>query len=86
MNKLDEESIGRILWKYGEERLYKKIAHGIVYFRNDHGPIKTTKQLADVIATIVKQYVVYFYIIRDLANTLNIVLIANLVERYLNKI
>lgn len=63
MNKLDEESIGRILWKYGEERLYKKIAHGIVYFRNDHGPIKTTKQLADVIATIVKQYVVYFYIL-----------------------
>ena len=57
VNKLDEDSLGKIIWKYGEERLYKKIAHGIVYFRNSHGPIKTTQQLADIIGTIVKQLV-----------------------------
>ncbi len=33
VNKLDEESLSKIIWKYGEERLHKKIAHGIVYFR-----------------------------------------------------
>jgi 16S rRNA (cytosine1402-N4)-methyltransferase len=53
VNKLDEESLGRIIWKYGEERLYKKIAHGIVYFREANGPIETTKQLADLIKLIV---------------------------------
>lgn len=61
VNKLDEDSLGRILWKYGEERLYKKIAHGIVYFRNDHGPIKTTQQLAEIIATVVKQYLLTIF-------------------------
>lgn len=55
INKLDEESLGKIIWRYGEERLYKKIAHGIVYFRDSHGPIKTTKQLADVIASTVRE-------------------------------
>ncbi len=55
VNKLDEESLGRIIWKYGEEKYYKKIAHGIVYFRSAHGPIKTTKQLADVINSTVKE-------------------------------
>lgn len=60
VNKLDEESLSRILWKYGEERLHKKIAHGIVFFRSAHGPIKTTKQLGDILATIVKQYFFIF--------------------------
>jgi 16S rRNA C1402 N4-methylase RsmH len=55
VNKLDEDSLDRIIWKYGEERLHKKIAHGIVYFRNAHGPIKTTKQLADLIDMIAKK-------------------------------
>jgi len=55
VNKLDEDALDRIIWKYGEERLHKKIAHGIVYFRNAHGPIETTKQLADLIDMIVKR-------------------------------
>ena len=55
MNRLDENSLARIIWKYGEERLSKKIAHGIVYFRNAHGKIETTKQLADVISATVKE-------------------------------
>ncbi|RNA14476.1 putative methyltransferase 15 [Brachionus plicatilis] len=53
INKLDEEQLSRILWKYGEEKLHKKIAHGIVYFRSAHGGIKTTRQLADLIGKIV---------------------------------
>ena len=56
VNKLDEESLGILLWKYGEERMYKKIAHGIVYFRNSHGPIKTTRQFADLIRSVIKEY------------------------------
>ncbi|CAF0960816.1 unnamed protein product [Brachionus calyciflorus] len=55
VNKLNEEQLGRIIWKYGEEKMYKKIAHGIVYFRSAHGNIQTTKQLADLIATIVSE-------------------------------
>lgn len=47
--------MGKILWKYGEERHYKRIAHGILYYRSQLGEIKTTKQLADIIATIVKE-------------------------------
>ena len=45
----------KVIWKYGEEKLNKKIAHGIVYFRNSHGKIETTKQLVDIINSIVKQ-------------------------------
>ena len=55
MNKLDEDALGKIIWRYGEERMHKKIAHGIVYFRNSHGPIKTTGQLADLIAKITNE-------------------------------
>lgn len=52
VNKLDEQSIGKILWKYGEEKMHKKIAHGIVFFRSAYGKIETTQQLADVIGTV----------------------------------
>lgn len=48
-------SLFKVIWKYGEEKLSKKIAHGIVYFRNSHGKIETTKQLVDIINSIVKQ-------------------------------
>ena len=53
VNKLDEQSLSRIIWKYGEERMHKKIAHGIVFFRSAHGKIETTQQLADIIATTI---------------------------------
>ena len=56
VNKLDEKSLARILWKYGEEKLHQKIAHGIVFFRNAHGKIETTKQLSDIIRNIVREY------------------------------
>ena len=54
---MDEEALGKIIWKYGEERYYKKIAHGIVYYRSQLGKIETTKQLADIIATIIKEFI-----------------------------
>ena len=54
VNRLDEDSLDRIIWRYGEEKFHKKIAHGIVYFRNSHGPIQTTAQLAELIANLVK--------------------------------
>jgi len=53
VNRLDEKSLSRIICKYGEEKMHKKIAHGIVYFRSAHGKIETTQQLADVISTTV---------------------------------
>jgi len=52
---LDEEALAKIIWRYGEERFYKKIAHGIVYYRSQLGEIVSTKQLADIIATIVRE-------------------------------
>jgi 16S rRNA C1402 N4-methylase RsmH len=55
VNKLDEEALAKIIWKYGEERYYKKIAHGIIYYRSQLGEIVSTKQLADIIATIVRE-------------------------------
>jgi 16S rRNA (cytosine1402-N4)-methyltransferase len=58
INKLDQDSLEKIIWKYGEERLYKKIAEGIVYFRSANGPIETTQQLASLISSIVKKYFV----------------------------
>ncbi|XP_018646072.1 S-adenosyl-methyltransferase mraW, putative [Schistosoma mansoni] len=38
---------------YGEERLSKRIANAIVDYRNDVGSIQTTKQLADLIHSVV---------------------------------
>ena len=59
VNRLDEKSLSKIIWKYGEERLHKKIAHGIVYFRNAHGKIETTKQLADIISATVSELIFF---------------------------
>jgi 16S rRNA (cytosine1402-N4)-methyltransferase len=55
VNKLGEKSLARLISKYGEERMAEKIAHGICYFRSAHGPIMTTKQLADIIGTTMSE-------------------------------
>ena len=55
INKLDEKYLARIISKYGEERMAEKIAHSIVFFRNAHGPITSTKQLADIIGTTMNE-------------------------------
>ena len=48
INSYPEEKIANIIFKYGEERLSRKIAKKIVAARKIK-PIKTTKELADII-------------------------------------
>lgn len=46
------EQIADVLWRYGDERFSRRIARAIVGCR-DTDPIRTTRQLADVIAAAV---------------------------------
>lgn len=47
-----EEELARIIWEYGEERGSRAIARMIVKARTE-SPITTTKQLADIVATVI---------------------------------
>lgn len=47
LGRLKESEIADILWRYGEERLSRRIARKIVERRRGQ-PIKTTRELADV--------------------------------------
>lgn len=51
LNSLPETALADIFWKYGDERLSRKFARAIVSQR----PLKTTKQLADILEGQVKQ-------------------------------
>jgi len=46
LNRLDEAGLADILWRYGDERLSRRIARAIVQAR----PLQTTRQLAEVVA------------------------------------
>lgn len=46
---VDEQTLAKILWEYGEERYARRIARAIVAARKV-APIATTQQLADIIA------------------------------------
>jgi len=48
--QLPEEEIARIIFQYGEERNSRRIAKWIVESREQGKPIKTTKELADLVA------------------------------------
>lgn len=48
VNDLPEEDLADILWRYGEERASRRIARAIVHAR----PLRTTRQLAEVIARV----------------------------------
>ncbi len=48
VNTLDEASLADILWRYGEERRSRRVARAIVRNR----PIETTRQLAEVVASV----------------------------------
>jgi 16S rRNA (cytosine1402-N4)-methyltransferase len=48
INSVTERELADVLWNYGEERFYKKIAKAIVDKRQN-APIETTKELADII-------------------------------------
>lgn len=48
-----EEDIAAVLWRYGEERASRRIARAIVVARTA-GPLRTTGQLAGIIAGVVR--------------------------------
>ncbi len=49
VNDLDERELADLIWRWGEERLSRKIARKIVDVRARH-PINTTRQLAELCA------------------------------------
>lgn len=49
VNRLPEDELADLIYRYGEERLSRRIARAIVAAR----PIRTTRQLADVVAGVV---------------------------------
>jgi 16S rRNA (cytosine1402-N4)-methyltransferase len=51
--RLSEEEIARIIFEYGEERRSRRIARWIVERRERGEPVKTTKELADLVARAV---------------------------------
>ncbi|MCA1557608.1 MAG: 16S rRNA (cytosine(1402)-N(4))-methyltransferase RsmH, partial [Acidobacteria bacterium] len=51
---LPEEEIARIIYEYGEERHSRRIARWIVERRERGEPIRTTKELADLVSRAVK--------------------------------
>ena len=50
---LSEEEIARIIFEYGEERRSRRIAKRIVERREEGNPLKTTKELAELVAKAV---------------------------------
>jgi 16S rRNA (cytosine1402-N4)-methyltransferase len=52
VNEESEERLADIIYNYGEERLSRPLAKGIVAAR-EAGPIQTTRQLSDIITKIV---------------------------------
>ncbi|HKS29059.1 MAG TPA: 16S rRNA (cytosine(1402)-N(4))-methyltransferase RsmH [Pyrinomonadaceae bacterium] len=54
LERLAEEEIARIIYEYGEERHSRRIARWIVERRERGEPIRTTKELADLVARAVK--------------------------------
>lgn len=52
INSLDETELSDIIFRYGEERRSRRIAHAIVRAR----PISSTVQLADIVSKTLKRY------------------------------
>lgn len=55
INTLSEKQLADIIYKYGDERKAKRIAHHITQERQKH-PIETTMQLSNIIKRAVKGY------------------------------
>src|SRR6266480_4428823 len=53
LGRLSEVEIARIIFEYGEERRSRRIARFIVESRKRGEPVKTTKELADLVARAV---------------------------------
>lgn len=54
LSSVDETDLANIIYKYGDERLSRRIARRIVEARNKQ-PIDTTAQLASLVATVVRR-------------------------------
>lgn len=52
VNTLGEEELAAIIYHYGDERFSRKIAKKVIETRKEN-PITTTKQLADLVASVV---------------------------------
>jgi len=52
LEQASEQAIREVLWKFGEERFARRIAHSIVASRQAQ-PVRTTRQLAELIAAAV---------------------------------
>lgn len=55
INKAQERELADIFYKFGQEFNAKKIAQAIINYRKEIGPVKTTKQLANIIESIVEK-------------------------------
>ncbi|MEO6590347.1 MAG: 16S rRNA (cytosine(1402)-N(4))-methyltransferase RsmH [Pyrinomonadaceae bacterium] len=55
LETLSEFEIARIIYEYGEERLSRRIARRIVGKRESGEPVKTTKELADLVERAVRR-------------------------------
>jgi len=49
LERLSEEEIADVIYKYGEERMSRRIARRIVWKREIGEPVKTTKELAETV-------------------------------------
>ena len=54
VNRLAEKDLADLIYRYGEERASRRVAHAIVQFRA-RGPITRTGQLADLVRGAVKR-------------------------------
>jgi len=56
VNKATEQEIADILYQFGEESAARRIARAIITHRTEIGYIKTTKELAGIVARVVKPF------------------------------
>lgn len=52
LSEVEEEELANVLWQYGEEKFYRRIARAIVTARTT-APIQTTSELAELILSAV---------------------------------
>ena len=55
LERLSEEEIANVIYQYGEERFSRRIARRIVERRERSEPVRTTKELADLVFGAVKK-------------------------------
>ncbi|KAF8561528.1 hypothetical protein P879_10552 [Paragonimus westermani] len=52
LNQLDASDLAKIFKIYGEERFARRVANAVLEHRHTLGPIRTTKQLAEIITSV----------------------------------